>query len=290
MQFRRSVQGTIPFVVSKFSSAMYREFTEDQMRAYFTKNDTGKIYALCIAFALCITSILLGFTWLVNMEWFLLAALCCFIVGSTLWLIVRFGIQVPSDTQYDAWIDRKAKNELEKALQEEDLEDLTLKERERLLVVRGYAVPGAKDAKQHLKQDILWKLGKDGVMRYSVNIYTYVLPLEHRIVMMRLTINTVNHRDSGQSISTYFYDSVGALQKVDENEIVEIDEVEHMYRTRSFCLDTNGRNVSVTIRSLPLDHTPDLPEFDFIQPNVEETIRKLNRYIRSIKECGGKGH
>ncbi len=284
MQFRRSVQGSIPFVISKVSSAVYREFTDDQMRAYFTKDDTSKIYALRIAFVLCFASVVLGFIWLGNMKWFLLAALCCFIVGSTLWLMVRFGMQTPSDLQYDIWIDRKAKNGLEKALQEEDLEDLTPRERERLLVVRGYAVPGAKDAKQHLKQDILWKLGKDGMMRYSVNIYTYVLPLEHRIIMIRLTINTVNHRDSGQSISTYFYDSVGALQKVDENEIVEIDDVEHMYRTRSFCLDANGRNVSVTIRSLPLDHLPNLPEFDFIQPNVEETIRKLNRYIRSIKE------
>lgn len=42
----------------------------------------------------------------------------------------------------------------------------------------------------------------------------------------------------------------------------------------------------VTIRSLPLDHTPNLPEFDFVQPDIEGTIRKLSNYIRSVKEAG----
>jgi len=235
---------------------------------------------------LCAICVIFGFFWLADLEWFILFGSLCFVVGVVTWLIVRFSIRVPSDAQYDAWVNKKAKDELEKALQEEGQEDLTALQRERLLVVCGYAVPGTKDAKQHLKQDILWKKGKDGVMRYSVNIYTYILPLEHRIVMMRLTINTVNRRDSGGSANIYFYDAVGAIQRVDENEILEIDGIEYMYRTKSFCLDVSGRNVCVTIRSLPLDHTPNLPEFDFVQPDIEGTIRKLSNYIRSVKEAG----
>lgn len=286
MYFRRSVQGWIPTVVSRVSSTAYREFTEEQMRAYFTKDDTRKIHVMTIAFIGCIASVLIGIFWLVYIWWFILAGLLFFLIGGIFWLVIRLSIQVPSDEQYDAWVDKKAKEKLGEALLEEGQEDLTSEEQKRLLSVCGYVLPGTKEAKQHMKQDVLWKRGGDGVMRYSVNIRTYVLPLEHRIVLMRLIINTVNHLDSGGSNNTYFYHAVGAIQKVDENEIVEIEGIEYMYRTRSFCLDVNGRTVSVTIRSLPITRDPDLPKFDFIQPDVEETIRKLSNFIRSIKERG----
>jgi hypothetical protein len=174
-----------------------------------------------------------------------------------------------------------------KALQEEDLDDLPEKEREHILCIHGYAVPGIKDAKKYLKEDILWKKGIDGIKRYSINVYTYILPLEHRITAMTFHINAVNHADSSQNIGDHFYDAVVFVQTVEENELVTIEEVEYLYKTKSFLLGINdGKSVNVTIRSLPLKRDTGLPGFDFIEPDVEATIRKLRRYIRSIKERG----
>jgi hypothetical protein len=77
------------------------------------------------------------------------------------------------------------------------------------------------------------------------------------------------------------------VKQAEENELITVDEIEYLYRTKSFIIGTNdGHSVKVTIRSLPLSRVSHLPTFDFIKPEVEQTIRRLRRHICSIKEKG----
>src|SRR5437764_1161929 len=85
-------------------SVFRHEFTEKQMREYFTKNDTPKEVVKW-------TSILLGFFCVALIFFFpayLLIWLCagtvfCF-VAFTMLLILRFGVHPPTDEEYDSWV------------------------------------------------------------------------------------------------------------------------------------------------------------------------------------------
>lgn len=284
MRYQRKFQGFVSQIVS---NVPYRDFTEEQMYAYFTKDDSRKRFLSSVAFGSSVAFLVASFVWFIDFPWLAAISLLSIIFGITLQIVIKLGIKVPTDEEYDTWVLKKAEKELHKALEEVGREDLSAAERKRILVVRGYAVPGTKDAKKYLKEDILWKDCRDGLKRYSINLFTYVLPLEHRLVAMTFHINAVNHRDHSQNIGEYFYNAIVSVRTIDDNEQLTIEEIDYLYRTKSFRLDTNdGNSVCVTLRALPLARVPDLPDFGFIDPNVEETIRKLRKHIRDIKEQG----
>lgn len=284
MSYQRKFQG---FVSQIAASVHYRNFTEEQLYAYFTKDDSRKRFLSKVAFGTSIAFLIASFVWFTDFPWLAGISLLSILVGTILRIVIKLGIKVPTDEEYDTWVLKKAEKELHKALEEVGREDLSIAERKRILVVRGYAVPGTKDAKKYLKEDILWKDCRDGFKRYSINLFTYVLPLEHRLVAMTFHINAVNHRDHSQNIGEYFYNAIVSVRTVDDNEQMTIEEVDYLYRTKSFRLDTNdGNNICVTIRSLPIARVSGLPDFGFIDSNVEETIRKLRKHIRDIKEQG----
>lgn len=260
-----------------------RDFTEEQMKAYFIR-DRRKFY---LAGGSLIAGIVLLSLGIKYHPFFSLVGVMLLSTGLIAFLGIALAPKIPTDQQFDAWVHKKADEELKKALEEVDQEDLSEIEREYLLCVQGYALPGTKDAKKYLREDILWREGKDGAKRYSINIFTYILPLEHCIAVMAFHINAVNHSDRSQIIGEYFYSDIVFVRTAEENELLTVDEAEHLYRTKSFILGTNdGHSVNVTIRSLPLNHEFKLPMFDFIRPEVEQTIRRLRRFIRSIKEKG----
>ncbi len=278
---QRKIQGYLSHLRP---GAPYCDFTEEQMRAYFIGDNTRKIYLILITF---VASMLLFFT---GRKYSLLLALIgvmCLGVCLIVILTILFEPRIPTDEEYDAWVQKKTEEELQKALEEADKDDLPDDERNRILCVQGYALPGAKDEKKYLPEDILWKEGKDGRKRYSINIFTYVLPLEHRITVMGFHINAVNHRDYSQNVGEYFYREIVYVRTTEENEPMELESGVQLYKTKSFVLGTNdGHSINVTIRSMPLNYRLNLPEFDFARPEMELTIRKLRRFIRSIKEKG----
>lgn len=286
MKWQHKIQGVIP---CKISDVIHRDFTERELRAYFTnKIPLLKFSAraslilgfflFCEAFSSSIHSSSL-------VSLFLELSVCFFVTGIIVYLIAVIGIRIPSDKEYEAWVQKRADEELLKGLVEIDLEGLSLEERENMLVVQGYAVPGTKDEQNYLKEDIFWKKGMDGNKHYSINVYTYVIPLEYQFASITFHINAVNFNDRSQGIGEYFYRDVVSVKTAYEREHVTIDEVTHLYHTQSFVLSTSdGKGVSVTICSLPLDRGYKLPKFDFADPRIEQTIRKMRRLLRSLKQ------
>jgi hypothetical protein len=284
MKWQRSIQGSIPQIIP---TIIHCDFTEEQLRAYFTKDDT---FRRNLANGTIITGVMffiVGLAFPIHYLWFVLFGSCSLIVGGITYLTILLGINVPTDEEYDAWVEKQAKKECQKGLEEIDLEELPQEEFERILIVKGYAVPGTKDEKKYLKEDILWRIGKDGRKRYSINLYTYVIPLEYRFASLTFHVNAVNHHDHGQDVGEYFYSDMVSVRAANERELVTIDEIDYLYNTHSFLLGTNdGKGISVTIRSEPIARNPGLPEFGFVDPRVEETIRKIRRLVRSIKQRG----
>ena len=284
MKWQRSIQGSIPQIIP---TIIHCDFTEEQLRAYFTKDDSFRRRLANCTLGAGIVFFIVGLAFLTHYLWFALLGGCSLTVGGITYLTILFSINVPTDEEYDAWVEKQAKKERQKGLEEIDLEELPEEEFERILIVKGYAVPGTKDEKKYLKDDILWRVGKDGRKRYSINLYTYVIPLEHRFASLTFHVNAVNHHDHGQDVGEYFYSDMVSVRAANERDLVTVDEVEYLYNTHSFLLSTNdGKGISVTIRAEPIAREPGLPEFGFVDPRVEETIRKIRRLVRSIKQRG----
>src|SRR5690242_2443863 len=83
----------------------------------------------------------------------------------------------PTDQEFDAWLEKRVQDAVDGTFRKAGLEV----NYRQLLRVRGYVLPGMKDARHYDSQDLRYKLGADGKRRYSVNLYTYFYPAENQI-------------------------------------------------------------------------------------------------------------
>src|SRR5437868_2379120 len=95
----------------------------------------------------------------------------------------------PTDQEFDTWLENRVRERRNNTIQKLGLSDEMNNPRQQLLRVRGYVLPGMKDARHYCAQDLHYKLGMDGKRRYSLNLYTYFYPAEHQIMVFTYEIN-----------------------------------------------------------------------------------------------------
>jgi hypothetical protein len=266
-----------------------RNFSEAQLRAYFTRNDTWKVKMLFLMLAAGVCCFVVGhFRFPGDADYptagaiFLLLAFC-------FWLLIEYGIKVPTDAEYDAWVDHKAWEAFGRAWRKVDEEGLTEPNagqfREQVLFIHGFALAGTKQAKKYRAQDLLAKTGKDGGKRYSINVYTFFVPMEHQLAVFAFDINAVNHRDHRSFIQQYFFADVVGITTEDELDMISRKGVEHTYRTESFSLRIcDGNRISATIRSIPVDPVPGLETYKLPDSDVDRTISRIRLLLRAKKQ------
>jgi len=270
----------------KLNKVFFHNYTDKQMRAYFTKNDKKKRRILKVSlFAALITAIIGD----VKLEYFLIF-LCItgvlLFISLIMWCLLQFGIRVPTDREYDMWVKRRAQEAFHKALDKIN-HNLPGDEIDKILWIHGFVLKGTSNAKNYREQDLLWKWGEDHIQHYSINVYRYFLPIENQLVVIIIDVNAVNHRDIREQIHEYFFADVVAVTTVDEQDIIKDDlGEEHAYLTQSFMLRiSDGKPISVTIRSLPLDHEEGLEKYELPSTeSVDNTIQRLRLYLRSHKQ------
>ncbi len=261
------------------------DFSEKQMRAYFTKNDAPKEVVMW-------ASILLGFfslTLIFFLPSYFLIWLCSeavfSLVALMVLLILRFGVHPPTDEEYDSWVKERARKALREELRKLN-QDLSGEELDRIPYIHGFVLKGTNNAKHYRSHDLFWKWGNDGSQRYSINVFRYFLALKHQLAVIIIDINAVNQRDHREQNQEFFFVDVVGVTTVDEHDIIFGEGgIEHDYRTQSFELRiSDGKPVSATIRSLPLDHEEKLETYELpSSEDVEDTIAQLRMLIRSHK-------
>ena len=278
-----------------------REFSEKQMLDYFKKDNRKKKRLFRTALSITFSSLILATAWLLGamfandpifIRFFYVYAVLWSIggisalVALTVWIILKFSTSVPTDKEYDAWVERKAKELLRVALRKVNLDHLSEDEIEEMPFIHGFVLKGTSNAKNYRTQDILWKEGKDHNQRYSINVYRYFYPIENQLTVFVIDINAINHRDRREQIHEYFFADVVAVTTVDEHDLITDEHGDHEYLTQSFTLRiSDGKPITVTIRSLPLDHEEELHTYKL--PNsstVDDTIRRLRFLLRSNKQ------
>jgi len=189
----------------------------------------------------------------------------------------------PTDQEFDAWLESRVKGMLTTTLHKLGLDDKIANHRD-LLRVRGYVLPGMKDARHYRVQDLRYKLGVDGKRRYSLNLYTYFYPDDHQIMVFTYEINAMNWDDGRETTKEYFYHDVIGAETVDDHDKLYIDGQPHKYRTQIFRLKLcDGTAISATVHSRPLEDMINLPVFDMVQSDIDKTIAQLRMLLRTKK-------
>jgi hypothetical protein len=194
-----------------------RKFTEAQMRAYFSKS-TFKIKLLLLMLALGIGCFTAGDLWFPQDQWHIAAGVVFLMIALCFWMLIEYGIKVPTDAEYDAWVYNKAWELFKRAWRKVDEEGLIEHNAEPIFSIHGFVLAGTKQAKKYRAKDLLWKTGKDKAKRYSINVYTFFIPMEHQLAVFAFDINAVNHRDHRSLVQQYFFADVVGITTDDELE------------------------------------------------------------------------
>ena len=93
-----------------------------------------------------------------------------------------------------------------------------------------------KDAGKYRADELRWKIGRDAMPRFSVNIYTYFFPADHHLAAFVGDVNALNQVAHNEKTEEYFYrDIVGATTN-DEQDSITIKAKQYQYRIQRFAL------------------------------------------------------
>ncbi len=256
-----------------------KNFSEAQMRRYFKGKRSYKnsIYLIVVGI------LLIGGGVAGNALMLVLIGLVPIALGIIIVIVVH-RLQ-PTDKEYDEWVDRQGTLIEATALQEVHMDKSQLVRAP--LHLRGAIIPNSDEAMRRYGNNVDKKLGKDGLYRYSVNVFTYFFPAEHHIAVLSCGVDALDQRAYMQNSKHYFYkDMVG----VDTSEVRFEDKGDKLVlilQTFSL-LATNGDAVGipgvVSVKVLDAKKKKSGPKVAFASTPVSETVSALLLLLRQKKQ------
>lgn len=257
------------------ASFVSRQFTDKEMKRYFAKIPKGTIKAIVVGAIL----FLIGLT----SQLAVLLILGLIVVGISLAVIFAvIGGSKPTDQEYDFWLEEQAQRVINQAAAKLGL-DLSQVPGEPLQI-HSFVLFG-KDAQSYRADELRWKVGKDGKLRFSVNIYTRFFPAEHHLAVFASDINALNQSAHNVKTEEYFYEDIVGATTGDEQDYFTIKDKNYQYRTQRFALKINsGDSIGATIGATPTDNKQNLPTFAIPDSGVDRTVAQLRSLLRDKKQ------
>jgi len=188
-----------------------------------------------------------------------------------------------TDQEYDRWLEAQAS-----ALVRRSLDKLGLDSNEvarQPWIVRGFTLPGMRDAAKYRSDEVRWKIGKDGVPRYSVNVYTIFCKEDHHLAVYKGDINALNPTAHNENTSEYFYQDIVGVTTDDEQDNLAIKDKQYQYRIQRFTLRvSSGDTVGVSVSATPMDNRQNIPSFNIPNSGIDQTISQLRMLLREKKQ------
>jgi hypothetical protein len=143
-----------------------------------------------------------------------------------------------------------------------------------------------RDAAKYRSDEVRWKIGKDGVPRYSVNVYTIFWKEDHHLAVYEGDVNALNPTAHNESTSEYFYQDIVGVTTDDEQDNIVIKDQQYPYRTQRFALRvSSGNSVGVSVVSArPMDNTQNIPSFSIPNSGIDQTISQIRMLLREKKQ------
>ncbi len=253
-----------------------KNFSEAQMRRYFkdSGNYTGVIFLIIIGV------LLIGVGLGNNMQVLALVGLAPIALG----LIVLTRSSKPSDQEYDQWLDEQRALIASTALQKVHMDQSELIRDP--LSLHGVIPPASPEANPY-RGNIYSKKGKDGLYRYSVNVFTYFFPAEHHIAVLSCDVDALDQRAHIEHADHYFYKdmvgvhtSEGRLQ--DEKERITLQIQSFSLRVASG--DAIGISGVLSVKVLDSRNKKSGPVVAFADTEVSKTVQALLLLLRQKKQ------
>jgi hypothetical protein len=184
----------------------------------------------------------------------------------------------PDDESYDAWLRERAQDLYERSL---EMLDIRPGGRGQSMSIRSLVLPGSMEANEYRDGEALIKRGKDGRLRFSINVYTFIFCTPRFLAVFKSDINAFQPYTHIDAHNIYPYSKIFGAVATQSEDIVILNEQKLPYRMEQFCLElTNGQKevMSATVRARPRGNMPGAP---MIMPPGSNFDKKLSR-LRQI--------
>ena len=271
----------------KRRTGSHHRFSRQEIQQYFfpkpvstgliTITTTGAVLGL-VGLALVFT---LGPTYF-NLGLFLIGGVVLFIGVRSIRAIIRSN---PTDQDYDDWLEDRAEAIIPRALRV-----LNLDEREitsQILSMHSIILPGSSLASEY-HDEVYLKLGKDGIWRSSVNLYTFFFPTDRFIAMFTRSINALDRvMPIDDTTDEYFYrDIVTAAFSLFQDTAVFGNE-EILYRVQQLSLRiSNGDDIRLGayLSAVPIERGRGAPIIMLPDTHINQMLADLRALLRVKKQ------
>src|SRR5947209_10525717 len=205
----------------KRQTATQPRFTRQEIQQYFFPKpiSTGRIIVTTAGALVGLVGLALVFTLgptYFHLSLVLVGGGVLFIGVRRLRAIIRSN---PTDQEYDDWLEDQAEAIIPRALRVLNLDERQITSQ--ILCMHSIILPGSSMASNYY-DDVYLKLGKDGIWRSSVNLYTVFFPTDRFIAMFTRSINALDRvMPADDTTHEYFYqDIVTAAFSVLHNTVI----------------------------------------------------------------------
>jgi hypothetical protein len=190
---------------------------------------------------------------------------------------------IPTDKEYDAWLERHARSMVPRARKKLNLERSSIIGPP--LRVDSFVLPGSVPALHFLTDDVQMKEGKDGKWRFSVNVFMYFFPADHYLAVFYRSVNALNQFAAPfEETEEYFYDDIVGVTTYTTQDYAVINGYQYVYRIQKFSLRiVNGDDIDLGayIRAAALDNNHQGPAIIPPTMNVDRVLAELRTILRS---------
>ena len=269
--------------------ASHHRFSRQEIQQYFFPKpvSTGLITITTAGALLCLVGLALVFTLgptYFHLSLVLVGGLVLFIGVRSIRAIIRSN---PTDQEYDDWLDDQAEAIIPRALRVLNLDERQITSQ--ILSMHSIILPGSSLASNY-HDDVYLKLGKDGIWRSSVNLYTFFFPTDRFIAMFTRGINALDRvMPIDDTTDEYFYrDIVTASYSLFQDTAV-FGNQEILYRVQQLSFRiSNGDDIRLGayLSAVPIERGRGAPVIMLPDTHINQTLSDLRTLLRVKKQRG----
>lgn len=189
----------------------------------------------------------------------------------------------PTDEEYDGWVGAQLARMMDHAAVA-----LHAGSSENLQIIDTAVLPGSKKGKKDYQEDeVKVKRGKDGIWRYSVHDYTFVLPGAFSLATFNAKVSALNwERHEFHATTEYMYaDIVGMTTHRGKDEL-EFQGTTYIYAVEECAIQvSNGGKIEIgaAINAHPIQKASKLPTLTTV--HAPTTINMFRDLLRNKKQA-----
>lgn len=253
-----------------------RQISDAEMKRYFATIPRGAIIAAVLGGVLFLLGLLSqnGGT--------IVVGLIPLLIGGGIIGFILVGPK-PTDQEYDAWLEAQAQGIMRRAVARLGLDSSQITREP--LYVHGLVLPGMKDSVNYRFDEMRWKKGNDGIVRFSVNVYTYFFPADHHLAAFVGDVNALNQSSHNENTHEYFYRDVVGATTDDAQDHITIKKKQYQYRIQRFSLRiSSGDSIGVSVGARPIDDRQNVPTFAIPNSGIDRAVAQLRMLLREKKQ------